>query len=552
MKNSTGMWLLAKIKPNIPSLLFLTFFSIASSLCGVFFALGIRGVIDSAVKGDITAFFRACIIQGSIILIMVLCLIMTRHLRERTHAALDRVWKKVLLHNLMHSEYRSVSAFHSSELINRLNNDVRILDDGIVNLIPNLSGMLAKLVAAFGVLTALTPWFALGMLGAGLVVICITGLLRKQMKKLHKKVSEADGRVSAIMQETMEKLLVVQAMDITTEIERRVKSKLDERFEIHNKRKNVSLFANTCVNIMFYGAGFVALIWCSFGLLNGLMSFGTLTAVIQLVNQLQSPLVGLSGIIPQYFAALAAAERLQELDLLPKTVVPCQESATDIYNRTDAIVAKNLTFSYGRDCVLDNAQFCLPKGSFCVITGSSGTGKSTALKLFLGIFPPEQGELYLQCGEEKLPINAGTRRLFNYVPQGNLIFSGTIRENLLVVKPEANEDELNRAVYISAMDLFLPQLPDGLDTYLGESGAGLSEGQAQRLAIARAILGDAPILLLDECTSALDMQTEAIVLERLRQLKDKTYIAVTHRPVAESVCDMVLHIEDYKIHTQIK
>ncbi len=548
----TFKWLLKKIRRNIPSLLLLALCSIGSSLSGVCFALGTKNIIDAAVAGQRDSFFRACVIQVCIILCILLCTALLQHLKERMHATLDKTWKITLLHDLMESEYRCVSAFHSSELVNRLNNDVRILDDGIVNLLPNLCAMITKLAAAFGVLTTLTPWFTAALLCAGLFVILLTGFFRRHLKGLHKRVSEADGRVSGILQETLEKLLAVQAMGITEEIKRRVQIRLDERFVIQCKRKNISLVANTCINIMYYGAGFAALICCSFGLLNGAMTFGTMTAIIQLVNQLQRPLVDLSGIAPQFASATASAERLCELDLLPKTPLVAENSAIDIYNRMDCIVAEGLSFTYDRDCILDQAAFSVQKGCFCVITGPSGVGKSTLLKLLLGIFTPEHGELYLRCGANKIPVNAGTRQLFAYVPQGNFIFSGSIKDNLLVVRPDASEKEIERAVYVSAMDTFLQQLPDGLDTVLGEGGAGLSEGQIQRLAIARAILGGAPILLLDECTSALDAQTELIVLERLRNLKDKTCITVTHRPIAETICDVNIIINKSKIETYIK
>ena len=174
-------------------------------------------------------------------------------------------------------------------------------------------------------------------------------------------------------------------------------------------------------------------------------------------------------------------------------------------------------------------------------------GKSTLLKLLLGIFRLEEGSLELACGEESIKLDRSTRGLFAYVPQGNLLLSGSIRDNLTIVNPRATEEELRRAVYVSAVEDFLPQLPQGLDTVLGESGAGLSEGQAQRLAIARAVLGGAPILLLDECTSALDAQTEEKVLKRLRALEGRTCIAVTHRPAAMQLCDWRLAVQDGKI-----
>ncbi len=545
--DSTLLWILKRIKRRIPSIILLILFSVGTSVGGVRFALGSKGVIDAAVAGQRDLFFAACCKQAAVILFILLCSTMVRHLKERIHAALDWDWKKNLFHEILKSEYRAVSAYHSSELLNRLNNDVRVLDDCIVNLLPSVFSMTAKLIAAFYVLCSISPWFALILVVAGLFVILITGLIRRNLKGLHKLVSESTGRVNGMLQETIEKLLAVQAMGITDEIERRTESRLRERFDLHRKRKNVSLLANTCISVMFYTAGFATLVWCSSGILLGTMTFGTLTAMTQLVNQIQHPIVNLSGIIPQYIAAVAAGERLQEVDFLPKEIPIRCETPAELYERLDSLVAEHLVFTYDRDRILNEAEFTLKKGSFTVIYGPSGTGKSTLLKLLLGIFSPDQGSLTLHCNNGKIPIDGSTRMLFSYVPQGNLLFSGTIRDNLLVVKPNATQPEIDRAVYISAMDEYLSQLPAGLDTALGESGSGLSEGQAQRLAIARAILVGAPILLLDECTSALDAKTESLVLQRLKNIDNITCIAVTHRTVMEDICDTVIQMEAGKI-----
>ena len=549
INGTINKWLISKIRHNIPSIILVTLCSIFASISGVLFALGTKNIIDVAVAGDKAKFPFACGIQILIILCILGFNALLQHSKERMHATLDKEWKQTLLHDLLISEYRCASKFHSSELVNRLNNDVRVLDDAVVNLLPSLFSMVTRVVAAFVILSTLTPLFSLILLGCGVLVILITGFLRRYLKDLHKRVSEADGRVSGILQETLEKLLAVQAMGIAPEIERRTKKCLDDRFTLHCKRKNLSLLVNACISILYYGAGFAALVFCSVGLLNGIITFGTMTAVIQLVNQLQGPIIGLSGILPQYTAAMAASERLYELDSLQKTADLCSNSPQSIYDRLDCITAKDLTFRYEQDLVFDGAEFSLPKGAFCVVTGLSGIGKSTLLKLLLGIYPPEEGMIYCQCGDEQIVLDGSTRNLFAYVPQGNMVFSGSVRDNLLVVNPNAADADIEKAVYVSAMDQFVQQLPNGLDTIIGESGAGLSEGQIQRLAIARAILVGAPILLLDECTSALDANTEAIVLSRLCELKEKTCIAVTHRVIPQNICTTRLNISDGKIST---
>lgn len=549
MKKQPVFWILNRVRSRIPAILLLIAAQVANALLLVFFALGSRGVIDSAVAGDSAGFARACGWQAAIIAGILLSVTLLRHLRDKLSAELERDWKRQLLHGLLHGEYTAVSGYHSAELLNRLNNDVTKVNTGILNVLPNGAAMVTRLAAAVVVLGALDPVFTVVIALAGAVVIAVTGVLRRHLKELNKQVSSHDGLVSGLLQEVMEKLLMVQAMDVSTEVERRTESLMADRYQVQRKRKNVSLMANTCVSLLHYGAGFLALVWCARRLLLGQMSFGSLTAVIQLVNQLQAPFVNLSGVLPQYLAMTASAERLMELETIQGEPAPLGASPDDVYQKTMGLEGKDLSFSYGRDRILENADFYLPKGSFAVITGPSGIGKSTLLKLLLGIFRPDKGSLSLDCGDERIQLDRGTRRLFAYVPQGNLLLSGTLRDNLTITAPSATEEQIRQAVYVSAMDEFLPQLPLGLDTPLGENGAGLSEGQAQRLAIARAILGGAPILLLDECTSALDAQTEQLVLRRLKALENRTCLIVTHRPAAIALCDWQLEACDGKLRT---
>jgi len=547
MNKRPVFWLLRQVRRRIPAIALLTLAQVGQALCGVFFALGSRGVIDSAVAGEPQAFYAACIKQALIIAGLLLCLTLQRHLRDRLSADLERDWKQRLLHGLLHGEYAEVSSYHSAELLNRLNNDVAKVNDGILSIAPGAAGMLTKLAAAVVALGVMDAKFTLLIALAGAAVVIATGLMRRRLKDLNRRVSEQDGRVSGFLQEIMEKLLMVQAMDVSQEVERRSDGLLAERYELQRRRKNVSLLTNTGISVMFYGAGFLALVWCSARLLQGQMTFGSLTAVIQLVNQLQTPFVNLSGVLPKYVAMVASAERLMELESIEGEPAPMGRPAGEVYAAMQSLAAHDLSFSYDRNSIFSGAEFSLPKGAFAVITGPSGIGKSTLLKLLLGVFKPEQGEICIDGQDGRTLLDRSTRRLFAYVPQGNLLLSGTLRDNLTIVSPRATEEELQRAIYVSAMDEFLPTLPMGLDTPLGESGAGLSEGQAQRLSIARAVLGGAPILLLDECTSALDGETEQTVLSRLKALPGRTCIAVTHRPAAVALCDWQLQVQDGKI-----
>jgi len=549
VKKAPLIWICKRMRSRIPLILLMTAVQVGQSLFLVLFALGSRGVIDSAVSGNLQAFYAACVKQAVIIAGILICLTVFRHLRERLNAELERDWKKRLLHGLLHGEYVAIRQYHSAELLNRLNNDVQKVDEGILNLLPSAAAMVTRLIAAVAVLGALEPKFTLLLAAAGLALIAATGLARRKLKELNKRVSECDGRVSGFLQEVIEKLLMVQAMDVSAEVEHRTEGLLDERYHLQRKRKNVSVATNTGISFVAYGTNFAALVWCAGRMLAGQISFGSLTAVIQLVNQLQAPFVNLSGILPQYVAMLASAERLMELEEIQGEPEPAVADPAKVYEKLETLGAEGLCFSYESDPIFEQVDFSLPKGAFAVITGASGIGKSTLLKLLLGVYHPDCGNLYLQSADGRTMLDRSMRRMFAYVPQGNLLLSGTLRENLTIVKPDASETEMAQAICVSAMDEFLPQLPHGLDTVLGESGAGLSEGQGQRLAIARAVLGGAPILLLDECTSALDEKTEQTVLERLKQLPDRTCIAVTHRPAAAALCNWRLEVDNGKIRT---
>lgn len=544
---TTLKWLMKRVRRRVPALLLLIFANAGSAVLSVLFALGTRAIINGAVSGIDSTFRRACVLQLSIIIGIVSCSAVSRWLTARLTDELDRDWKKSLLKGLLQGEYAEISRFHSGELINRLNNDVRILDDGLVTAIPSLVSMVVRLVTAMVTLAAMEPVLMLALIGIGLVAVAVTGIVRRKLKTLHRQVSESNGRVLSFLQESMEKLLVVQAMDLSEQVQQRSDRLLKERFFVQSRRRRVTVTSNTCISVMFYLCGFGTLVFCCVGLLQGTMDFGTMSAVTQLVNQLQAPFVNLSGFLPKYTAMLAAAERLQELEQISPQEETSISDVPAFYEAMSGFAAEELTFAYEEENVLEQVDFTLPKGAFCAITGQSGIGKSTLLKLMLGVYRPSSGCLTAVSGEERKTLGRGTRGLFAYVPQGNFLFSGTLRENLLMIAPEADEEMLCEAIHVSAVDQFLDQLPEGLDTVIGEHGEGLSEGQAQRVSIARAVLSGAPVLLLDEATSALDAQTETDVLQRICQMKDRTCIAVTHRPAALEQADYQLCVKDRKI-----
>ncbi|MBR7060168.1 MAG: ATP-binding cassette domain-containing protein, partial [Eubacterium sp.] len=298
-----------------------------------------------------------------------------------------------------------------------------------------------------------------------------------------------------------------------------------------------------------FSLGYVfALAFGAYRLIHGI-SYGTVTAMLQLVNQIQSPFAALSGVMPKYFSLIASAERLMEIDSLPDETSQNDSviKPLEIYENLKSINFNDISFAYDRDVILDNTSLKINKGDFIAIMGISGIGKSTLLKLLLGVFKVDGGNIELELENEKIEVDNKTRKMFSYVPQGNFLLSGTIKENLTFINTQASDEEIEEAIRISCSDSFINELPDGLETVIGERGIGLSEGQLQRLAIARSLLSKAPVVLLDEATSALDEETEKRFLTNLKTLNNKTCIIVSHKKAALEICNKYVQIIDSKI-----
>ncbi|MBQ8015524.1 MAG: ABC transporter ATP-binding protein, partial [Clostridia bacterium] len=299
------------------------------------------------------------------------------------------------------------------------------------------------------------------------------------------------------------------------------------------------------MSLGFKFAYMLACIVCSFKLLTASISYGTITAILQLVTQLQTPFKNLSGLLPSYYQMIASAERLLEIiDICGEEESERKCDVSQFYNDLKCVEFKDVTFKYDRDTVLENSSITVNKGDFVAITGISGIGKSTMLKMMLGVISPESGSVSFETACGSYSPGKEYREMFSYVPQGNMLLSGTIYENITFMSKGKSDVDVQRAVELSCCDDFIKDLPDGLQTVIGERGKGLSEGQIQRIAIARAILHGAPIMLLDEATSALDEATEERVLRNIKTLTDCTCVIVSHKKAALSVCNIEVMIED--------
>lgn len=544
----TLLWLYNGSKKQLPFIAAIVIMRTVMTVLSVVFALLSKGVIDAATNGSMKELMFRSAVLVSIILVQLIIKFFGNLTEEKVHARLEIGFKTRLYSSVLRKDFEKITAYHSGDLLTRLSSDVSVVSSGIISLVPSVCSMLAGIGSAFFALVALDRTFAVIFLLGGIVLLIVISFFRRLLKNMHKRVQETDAEVRSFFQESIMSLLMIKVFSIEKEMDKRANTLQGEYFKARMKKRNTTVAAYTGLSFVFSFASLFALVRCAYRLFTNTITFGTLTAVLQLVNQIQSPIAGLSSVLPQYFNILASAERIIEIEELPGEREEDKKLCASDYEHLESIEFENIDFSYGRENIFAEASASIKKGDFVVISGISGIGKSTLLKLLLGVIYPEKGGIYLKLNSgERVLSGKHTRDLFSYVPQGNLLLSGTIRESISMVCPKASDEEIMEAARISCAAEFIEKLPEGLDTVIREKGAGLSEGQIQRLAVTRAILSDAPVILLDEATSALDEATEEKLLKNIRELKNKTCVLISHKNAAYSICNKEIRLENKKI-----
>ncbi len=547
-------WLTRETRPYRASVFFLAVLSVVVTLFSLAFAYLVRYLINSASEGSATKLWIFSGILIGVLLLKIIFKTVNTFLAERLRTKMYANLRTKTFSKILRANYACTQGYHSGDLLNRLTADVQEVTVDTVGLLPALVGMAVQCLGAIAALLTIDPLFTAIYVVGGCVLGGLTALFRRQIKKRHKEVMETDGKARSFIQEGLSSMTTVKAYSVEEKATEKLKNLSDTYYDKRMKR-NVLRSEMSFIFSLLSNFGLIfAVVWSSISVLKGSPDYGSILSVILLLMQLQQPLTSFSSLIPVYYSRTASAERLAELDDLP-----VDEQAIDkaevpaIYNNMQSIRLEKLSFSYGRDSVLKNADIVVNKGEIVCLTGASGAGKSTIFKLLLSVFQPTDGKILFEGNFEgsSISITARERSLFAYVPQGNFLFSGTIAENLAFFADDSDlsDEEIRKALDIACAE-FVYTLPEGLQTKLNEGGEGLSEGQLQRLNIARALLSHRPILLLDEATSALDGETEERLLQNIRSLQDKTCLIVTHRPAALAVADRIFTVEKGQI-TQI-
>ena len=522
-------------------LLLICVMNVVASLLSLGIPLATRGLIDGATSSSAQMLLRNGIILAVLTLAGRGMYALLALVRVGASARLQREMQAMLTRKLLSRDYASIKGYHSGELVNRFFSDTATVKNGVVSIIPGFVSIGVSFVGAAVILLSMDWRFLPLMIVGGLLGLGIVLLFRNPIKKRHKRMHEAEDALHAVTQETMENMRLIKA----SVSENRLSHQIDARQQVLEQEQlsqnRFNIFMNHGIGLVFDLSWLICMIWGCLGIFRGTLTYGSLVAIVQLIGRIQSPIADSVSLAGEAYGVIASAERLQELIDLP------DEEQGETLNSFDAIVLDHVSFQYadGTEEVLHDVDHTIKAGDFMALTGISGGGKTSLFQLLLGIYRPTAGKVEFLSGGKRVSASKGTRSLFAYVPQGNTLFSGTLRENLTMFTDHADDGEIDWAVRAACIDDVVADI--GLDAVLGERGVGLSEGQAQRVGIARALLSKAPILLLDEATSALDEETEARLLQNLSAMRNKTCIIVTHRRAALSICDYELHITDGKV-----
>lgn len=483
---------------------------------------------------------------GGIVLVQLSLGVASRWIRATLGVRAQNRMQRSLFGRLLECKWKDMKRFHTGNLINRLERDVTDVVNFLTESVPSLVCTVVQFVGAFAFL------FWMDRTLACIIVLVIpffllsSKLYVKKMRRITHSVRDMESRIQAVLQESLQHTLVVKTLERTSStVEKLSAFQRSLRQEIVRKTK-FSTFSSTLMNLGFAMGYLFTFTWGAVSLHRGLITYGALIAFVQLVGQIQQPVRQLTRFIPVFIGAFTATERLMELENIPLE----EKDADRQLEGEGGIELRNVTFSYTPTSrkILENFDFDFPIGSVTAILGETGSGKTTLIRLLLALVQPQAGSIAIfDRHGHRFDVAPATRCNFSYVPQGNTLFSGSIRDNLLKSKPDANDEELFEVLHLAGAD-FVRKLPEQLDTLCGEFGDGLSEGQAQRIAIARALLKNSAVLLLDEATSALDPETERKVIANIvERYENRTLIFVTHRPEVLKYCTQTFTLR--KHHT---
>ncbi len=500
----------------------------------------VQRAIDVASGSANGSIYGAVALMGALILCNFAIGISSVWVRNLLGIKAQNRMQQRLLDHLLRAEWRGREAMHSGDVVNRLESDVGNVVSFLTETIPSTISVAALFVGAFAYLFAMDSTLALITVAIIPVFVALSKIYVGHMRRLNREVRRQDSKVQSVLQETVQNRMLIKTLESETPMVDRLEATQSVLRQRVVKRTLFSVGSNFVLNFGFALGYLVAFLWAALRMSQHTLTFGGMTAFLQLVNRIQSPARDLTKLVPAFVSVFTAAERLMELH-----ENPLEEQGSPIaMGQPAGVRLTDVSYRYddGEGDVICHLSFDFPPATCTAILGETGSGKTTLVRMILALITPQQGSVEIYDHRRTRRLSPRMRCNMVYVPQGNTLMSGTIRDNLRLGKPNATDEEMLQALHTSCAD-FVSQLPDGLGTVCAESGGGLSEGQAQRIAIARALLRNRSIMLFDEATSALDPDTERTLLNNILADQHKTIIFITHRPAVVDYCHQTLRIE---------
>ena len=559
-------WMANYSKPAIPFLIFSIIVNVIFSLIGIYNVTVSKSLIDSAINGDSEQTIRWLITMVIITLINIISSPITSFMSTHSSTKLTQHIQKKIYQHIQCSDWLEQSKFHSVSLLTRVTSDIGKISSSILGTIPSLISLLVTLIGSFYTLINWAPSIAFVAIFIGPFLILVGRYFSKKLKSVYKEAQEEDVKYRSFMQESIQNIMIVKTFCMERINMYKLIEIQDNKYKIAMRNTKLSSMTSLAIGFCSSLAYFTIFTWGVLNIANGVSTYGTFTGMLQLYNKIQAPFSSLASIIPGLISTMAAVERIMEIEEIPiekmankselDTITNKEISLDSIKNETTSIFTRpdiifdSVYFSYkDNNYILNNINLTIESGESIAFIGPSGEGKTTIIRLILSLINPCKGNVLLKEGDLIKVMNRNFRDLISYVPQGNTLFSGSIRNNLLYGNPDATDDEIIDALTSACAIDFVNELKDGLDTIIGEKGLGISEGQAQRIAIARALLRMSSILILDEATSSLDPETEINVLNAVKSLPNNpTCIIITHRPSALNICNRIIKLEKGNIN----
>ena len=540
---SYAKWLLKYSRPYLGRIGLLMLFNLIVTVASLGMAVISKSIIDKATVGG--GFVRLIVLYIVIVfgmqIIGIISTLVSTMLTERFSFGI----RKQIYEKIINSHWMDVKRYHTGDLMTRLTSDAGNVASGIIETIPSILQLTVELILVFFTLFYYSKLLAVFALLIAPVAALASWWLGKKLKHLQVKVQESEAAYRSFLQESLANLLVVKSFANEDYASERLTELREKRFFWVFKKTKMGLVTSTSMSVAFQVGYIAAFAYGAYQISVKAITYGTMSVFLTLVNRVQAPVMQLAQQIPRVVSILASAGRIMELQKIPEE----RKQEQHIRSESVGVSVEHLTYGYTEEKVLEDVSLKIQPGEFVAIVGESGIGKTTLIRLIMSFMGDYDGRIIFENAQgETETANAGARKFISYVPQGNTLFSGTVRENIRMGRLDATEEEMLEALKLASAYDFVMSLPKGLDTVIGERGHGISEGQAQRIAIARAFVRKAPFLILDEATSALDEATELSVLQGLKALTPKpTCLIITHRRSILQYCDREIHIENKRI-----